>query len=99
MVNSFGSSAAVLAFLVFVLLYSPCAAALAMLFKEHGWHWMAFSFFYLTMLAWMMATLVYQLMSFSAASLMWIGIAALLGLGFYLSMQLLGRSKHHAFQS
>ncbi|HNZ07317.1 MAG TPA: ferrous iron transport protein B [Candidatus Cloacimonadota bacterium] len=99
LLSGFGSTAAVLAYLVFVLLYSPCAAALAMLFKEHGWRWMAFSFAYLTLLAWIMATLVYQLLVFSAASILWIGIALLMGLGFYISMQLLGRSKHHAFQS
>lgn len=98
LLDGFGSTAAVLAYLVFVLLYSPCAAALAMLFKEHGWRWMAFAFVYLTLMAWMLATLVYQVLAFNSASLFWIAAAALVGLGFYLSMNLLGRSKHHAFQ-
>jgi len=70
--RSFGSQASALAFLVFVLLYSPCAAALAMLFREHGMQWMLFAFAYLTALAWMLATLTYQILAFSASSIYWI---------------------------
>ncbi len=94
----FGTTAAVLAYLVFVLLYSPCAAALTMLFKEHGWRWMVFSFIYLNLLAWMIATLVYQLINFSATSFIWIGVAIALTFAFYGSMKLMGRSKHHAYE-
>jgi ferrous iron transport protein B len=91
--KSFGSQAAVLAYLVFVLLYSPCAAALTMLFKEHGSKWMLFAFGYLTALAWMLATLTYQILAFKATSVYWISII----LGFfaliYFNLRSIGR-KH-----
>jgi len=70
--TSFGSSASAIAFLVFVLLYSPCAAALTMLFKEHGLKWMLFDFAYLTALAWMVSTLIYQTLAFNSGSIYWI---------------------------
>ncbi len=76
----FGSTSSAMAYLIFVLLYSPCAAALTMLFKEHGYKWTLFAFAYLTALAWMIATLVYQSLEFSVASLYWYA----LGLGFFI---------------
>lgn len=51
-----------MSFLVFVLLYFPCLAALVAITKETGsWRWGAFSFFYNTLLAWLMAFLVYNI--------------------------------------
>ena len=47
--------------MVFTLLYSPCLAVLAVIRREtNSWQWPAFSFVYTTMLAWVMAFLVYQ---------------------------------------
>ncbi|NLF16194.1 MAG: ferrous iron transport protein B [Lentisphaerae bacterium] len=49
------------AFLVFVMLYAPCAATVVAIGRESGsWRWAAFSVLYSTGLAWIMATLVYQ---------------------------------------
>ncbi|HQQ68686.1 MAG TPA: ferrous iron transport protein B, partial [Candidatus Cloacimonadota bacterium] len=73
----FGSWAAALAYLLFVVLYSPCAAALTMLFKEHGSKWTIFSFVYLNLLAWIIAMLFFQIAHFHSGSLHWI----VLGLG------------------
>jgi ferrous iron transport protein B len=56
----FRSGAAGFAYLLFILLYSPCAAALTMLWKEHGAVWMGFAFGFLTLQAWLIATLFYQ---------------------------------------
>ncbi|HNQ44633.1 MAG TPA: nucleoside recognition domain-containing protein, partial [Candidatus Cloacimonadota bacterium] len=75
----FGGWPAVIAYLLFVVLYSPCAAALTMLFKEHGVKWTVFSFIYLTFLAWIIATLFYQIAAFNADSWYWI----LTGLAFF----------------
>ncbi len=52
--------AAALAFLVFVLLYAPCVATLAALKAEFGSRWMAFSFIYLLILAWLAGLVTYQ---------------------------------------
>jgi ferrous iron transport protein B len=54
------SEAAAIAFLVFVLLYIPCVAAMAAFSQEFGWRWAAFAGLYLTGLAWVSAVVVYQ---------------------------------------
>jgi ferrous iron transport protein B len=55
--------ASALAFLVFVLLYVPCAATLAALRHEFGLRWAAFSAAYQTGLAWLIAVVVFQVAS------------------------------------
>ncbi len=52
--------ASALAFLVFVLLYAPCVAAMGALKSEFGAKWMLFSFFYLLALAWIAGFVTYQ---------------------------------------
>jgi ferrous iron transport protein B len=89
----FGSDASAIAFLVFVLLYSPCAAALAMLFREHGYKWMLFAFGYLTALAWMVATLIYQSLAFNAYSIYWITLCLCAFVLVYYNLRSIGR-KH-----
>jgi ferrous iron transport protein B len=59
--SSDGSGAlAGLAFMVFVLLYTPCMAAVAAERHELGARWMWVSIFGQTALAWGMAVLVFQ---------------------------------------
>ena len=54
-------TATALAFLVFVLLYFPCVAALAAIKKETGtWKWPAFAMLYTTALAWIVAFIVHH---------------------------------------
>jgi len=49
------------ALMVFVLIYSPCLAALAVLRRETGsWKWPAVSMVYSTTLAWIVTFIVYQ---------------------------------------
>jgi ferrous iron transport protein B len=52
--------ASALAFLVFVLLYAPCVAAMGALKTEFGTRWMVFSFFYLLALAWIAGFVTYR---------------------------------------
>ncbi len=49
------------AFLVFVLIYVPCAATLATLRAEFGWKWAAFAAMYQTGAAWIISVMVYQI--------------------------------------
>jgi ferrous iron transport protein B len=50
-----------LALLLFVMLYAPCIATLVTIGRESGsWKWAAFSAVYTTVLAWLVATLVFQ---------------------------------------
>jgi ferrous iron transport protein B len=93
--NSRGSG---FAYLLFILLYSPCAAALAMLWREHGKGWMSFAFGFLTLQAWMIATLYYQVMQFgtnSVTSSIWIGIIVTTFILQYFVLFVMGR-KYHA---
>lgn len=47
--------------MVFVLLYAPCLATIAVIRKETGtWRWPLFSIFYTTSMAWVAAFVVYQ---------------------------------------
>jgi ferrous iron transport protein B len=55
------SALAGFAFLVFVMLYTPCIVAFITLIKEIGsWRWSLFSLFYQVSLAWIAAFLVYR---------------------------------------
>ena len=47
--------------MLFALIASPCMATVAVTRRESGsWKWAAFQFFGLTMLAWIVTTVVYQ---------------------------------------
>jgi ferrous iron transport protein B len=51
-----------LAFLVFILLYFPCVAAVAAIKKETGsWKWALFAILYTTFLAWLVSFAVQQI--------------------------------------
>ena len=50
------------AFMVFVLLYTPCVAVIGVIKREtNSWKWTFFSFFYQILIAWVMAFLVYNI--------------------------------------
>ena len=52
---------AALAFMVFVLLYTPCAATLATIRSQLGSRWMVVSAVGQGVVAWLLATLVYRI--------------------------------------
>lgn len=81
------------AYLLFVLLYAPCIAAMAMMFKEHGRRWFIFSLVYLTVLAWIIATLFYRISLFTVDSWLWIGVSLAMAGGFYMFMHIIGRNE------
>ncbi len=59
--NVFPNKIAVFSFLLFVLLYTPCAAALATIKQEIGWKWMWFTALYLFALAYIVSFLFYNI--------------------------------------
>lgn len=76
MMKSFGGKVGAFAYLLFVLIYMPCVAAVAAIQRETGWKWMLFSLFYLTGLAWVVAVLFYQLFTIPLhplSSVIWAG--------------------------
>lgn len=48
-------------FMLFILIYFPCMAAIAAIKKEAGWKWAVFTMFYTTGLAWLVSFCVYQI--------------------------------------
>lgn len=75
MASLFSSSFAAFCYLVFVLLYAPCVAVLGAINKEAGWRWTLLVFSWSTGLAYVTATVVYQLGTFAehpTFSLLWI---------------------------
>ncbi|MDR2840612.1 MAG: ferrous iron transport protein B [Paludibacter sp.] len=48
-------------FMIFILIYFPCIAAIAAIKKEAGWGWAIFTMIYTTALAWIIAFAVYQI--------------------------------------
>jgi len=90
----FGSRAAAFAYLLFVLIYSPCVAALIVLAREAGWRWMVFAVGYQTLLAWMVATVFYQFATFMEAPLratLWVGCVAAVAAGGYGLLRVFGK--------
>ncbi|MEJ2287490.1 MAG: nucleoside recognition domain-containing protein [Deinococcales bacterium] len=65
-----------LSYLVFVLLYVPCASTIGALRREVGWGWTTFSVLYGIGVAWGAATVLYQAGTFGhhpGTSALWIG--------------------------
>jgi ferrous iron transport protein B len=60
--QTFFTPVAAYAFMVFSLLYVPCAAVIAIIKKEtNSWKWAGFTVFYTIIVAWISSFLVYQL--------------------------------------
>jgi ferrous iron transport protein B len=75
MQHSFDGKAGAFAYLLFILLYAPCVAATAAIYRETNRNWTLFVVFWTTGIAYMTATIFYQTMRYSehpAYSLVWI---------------------------
>ncbi len=75
MQHSFDGKAGAFAYLLFILLYAPCVAATAAIYRETGVGWTIFVVCWTTGIAFMTATIFYQMMSYSQHpqySLIWI---------------------------
>jgi ferrous iron transport protein B len=96
MLTAFDGKAGAFAYLLFVLIYSPCVAAIAAIQRETGWKWMTFSVTYLTLLAWTLSTFFYQLATLAAhpvQSSVWVGGILLVGVLFTSILKLISRNK------
>lgn len=61
----FATPFAAFCYLVFILLYAPCVAVLGAVNKEAGWRWTLLVFAWCTGLAYITATVIYQIGTFS----------------------------------
>ncbi len=95
MVSHFGEHGkpAAYAYLLFILIYSPCVAALAAIGREIGVRWMIFAMAYLTVLAWVIATIYFQLATFSvnpSTSALWLGICLVILVATFIGLRIAG---------
>ena len=77
MQHSFDGKAGAFAYLLFILLYAPCVAATAAIYRETNAGWTFFVVFWTTGIAYMTATIFYQAMTYSQHpdySLAWISV-------------------------
>lgn len=87
----FGSSSAAFAYLLVILLYMPCVAAVAAVYREAGFAWMCFLAMWTTVLGYSSAVVFYQAVNFAAApayAAVCIAIALALVVGLLLWMRI-----------
>ncbi|MFC6378651.1 Fe(2+) transporter permease subunit FeoB [Tatumella terrea] len=65
--QKFASSGAAFCYLLFVLLYVPCASVIGAIARESSRGWMLFSVFWGLSTAWSVATVAWQILSFSSS--------------------------------
>jgi len=79
LVRYFDGKVGAFAYLLFVLIYVPCVATVAAIYRETNWRWAVFAVGYQTTLAWIVSTAFYQVGTFMrhpAGSALWLGVAA-----------------------
>ena len=75
MASRFDGQAGAYAYLLFILLYAPCVAATAAIYREAGPRWMLYAVLWTTGIAYSTATVFYQLVRFGQhplSSTLWI---------------------------
>ncbi|MBL7076080.1 MAG: Fe(2+) transporter permease subunit FeoB [Kiritimatiellae bacterium] len=93
MARFFDGRVGAFAYLLFILIYAPCVAAVGAIFKETSFKWAAFAVFYLTLLAWVISTIFYQAGTFirhPSSSAMWIGIGVGILVALYAGLRIAG---------
>lgn len=94
MVKRFDGAIGAFAYLLFLLLYFPCVAALGAVKNEAGSRWAAFAALWTTGLAYTVAVMFYQAATFARhpmLSSLWIGGLTALMIGFILLLRLRGQ--------
>ena len=91
--SSFVTSTSAIAYLIFVLLYTPCAAALGTIYREAGLKWMMFVAVWTFVIGWLCATVYYQfsLLGQSSSAVYWLTGIGLLVICVFIVMRKLGR--------
>lgn len=95
MQKSFDGKIGAFAYLLFILLYAPCVTATAAIFRETNLNWTVFVVLWTTGIAYITATVFYQVMTYSqhpAYSLGWITGLMLTFFSVLLGLWLLGKA-------
>lgn len=96
MVRLFDGKIGAFAYLLFILLYFPCVAAIAAVYRETNWKWSAFLGAWTTGLAYAASVLFYQTATIGrhpVSTLVWIAILCGLFLGVVLIMRQIGNKE------
>ena len=91
----FGSTSGAFAYLLMVLLYMPCVAAVATIYREVGTKWTIFAAAWTTTLGYSVATIYYRVVNFSADpiySMICIVVACLIMCGMYFWMKSMAKN-------
>lgn len=93
--ESFVTSTSAMAYLIFILLYTPCAAALGAVYREAGAKWTAFVAIWTFIIGWLTATCYYQftLLGTSMSAVSWLIGCAVVFILLVLAMRVVGNSK------
>ncbi|MEY3953364.1 MAG: Fe(2+) transporter permease subunit FeoB [Pseudomonadota bacterium] len=95
MAARFDGAAGAMAYLLFILLYMPCTAAIASVYQESGWRWTLFVGWWTTGLAYGVSTLYYQISTYvwhPQSTWMWVGVIASIYLLVWLFLKHAGRT-------
>ena len=96
--SRFVSGAAAMSYLIFILLYTPCAAAMGAYVREFGKKFAGFIAGWTMLLAYTFASLFYQIADFTqhpASSSFWIAFFIIINVGIYLLMKRQGKEQSH----
>jgi len=100
MASRFDGAAGAFAYLLFILLYMPCAAAIAAVYQESGARWTAFVALWTTGLGYGTATLFYQAARWDAhpvTAAAWIGAVVAGFAAVFVMLRWMGRRSEDAF--
>ena len=95
MVNLFDGRIGAFAYLLFILLYFPCVAATAAVYRETNLKWTLFAGAWTTGLAYMAAVIFYQAATITrnpASSLVWITVICGLFIGVIMILRQMGKN-------
>ncbi|UNM97613.1 ferrous iron transport protein B [Ignatzschineria rhizosphaerae] len=90
----FTSEAAVIAYLIFILLYTPCVAALGAVYREAGLKWTILVATWTFIIGWILATGYYQfhlLLSGSSSATIWLVSLAIALLALFMLLRWMGK--------
>lgn len=96
--SRFVSGAAAMSYLIFILLYTPCAAAMGAYVREFGKKFAGFIAGWTMLLAYTFASLFYQIADFAlhpASSSFWIAFFIVINVGIYWLMKRQGKKQSH----
>lgn len=95
MAKYFDGKAGAIAYLLFILIYAPCVAVIAAIYRETNLNWTIFSVGYLTLLAWVAGVVYYQFATFTqhpGSSAAWIAASLASLVALYAGLRVRARS-------